>query len=396
MKVLHIVASIGLRHGGVSVSVRELCRSLSKIGIEVHLWTTRRAHDPNTDEAADQMLRGCGIAVQYFPVHPWHWLGQRYAYSPALAVSLRKALAGFDLAHIHGLWLYTTYVAARMCQRFQVPYLLSPCGALDPYGFDIHPWFKQWYGFWIERQTLAAATTIHFTSPLEQRRAKTFGIHRPSVVIPRSICLEEIPTLPQGTFRRRYPEVANRRILLFLGRLQAKKRLDLVAEAFVAVARRRPDVHLVIAGPDEGSGHQAREIISQANLSSRVTFTGLMNYDDKWTVLRDSDLFLLPSLDENFGVSVLEAMAVGVPVLVTSQVALAEAVRRAGAGLVIDGNSADWAAAIDRLLDDSSSLQSMGAAGRRLVEADFLSNRIAAAMRDAYRVILKNNSQKRP
>lgn len=395
MKVLHVVPSLALRHGGVSVSVRTLCRALAQIGVEVEVCTTWRAYDPVVDGPADEQLKAAGVTLRYFPVHPWALLGQRYAYSPALGRALAKRIPRVDVVHLHALWLYPTMIAARICQRVKVPYILSPCGALDPYSMRRHGLFKRLYGFLIERHTLAGAATWHFTSELEQRQAETFGVNQPSVVIPRAAPLEDIPDMPPGAFRRRHPEVGQRHILLFLGRLHPKKRPDLVAEAFITVARRRDDVHLVLAGPDDGAASSVRDHLRRADLLNRATFTGLLDAVAKWEAIRDSAILLLPSEEENFGMAVLEAMAAGVPVVVSPQVGLADVVASAGAGLVVDRDVAAWAAAIERLLRDPAVLTAMGEAGRRTTTM-FRADRVATAVRETYATVARTRHGSTP
>ncbi len=378
-----------MRHGGVSTSVRELCWGLARIGVEVHVCTTLRGYDQTTDGPADDRLRSAGVKIQYFQVHPWKQPGQRYAYSPALGTFLREAIPRVDLVHIHGLWQYPTFVAGRVCRSSRIPYLLSPCGALDPYGWHAHRSFKWFYGFFFERRTFEGAVAIHFTSTMEQRQAWIFGVNRPHVVIPRSIRMDAVPELPSGIFRSQHPEIGRQPILLFLGRLHPIKRLDLLVNAFMLVARRYGNVHLVIAGPDDGAGSNVRKTLSQARLSDRVTFTGLLAGPDKWAAFRDSSLFLLPSDHESFGMVALEAMAVGLPVIVSPHVALADWIAKVQAGQVIDQDPAAWAAAMEHLLNNPAAGQVMGEAGRRLVATEFSSERIAGAMKEIYWAVVR-------
>ncbi len=366
---------------------------LSRAGVEIELWTTWRAHDPPRDDPQDRRLEEAGVKLRYFPVHPWNLLGERYAYSPALGIALTTQMPPVDLVHIHALWQYPNSLAAKRCRRGKIPYLLSPCGALDPYGLRRRALFKWIYGFLVERENLARASLIHYTSAMEQRLAWAFGVHPPSVVIPRFISLEDLPEPPPGLFRNHYPETQDRRILLFLGRLHAKKRVDIVARAFTKVAYHLKDIHLVIAGPDDGAGSQVLQIVKKAGLTDRMTLTGLLSGNEKWAALRESGLFLLPSEDENFGVAALEAMACGIPVLISPNVALAEPVTRVRAGSVVSGDADSWAATIEQFLRDPSRLQAMGKAGRRLVVEEFSRERVMAKWLDTYMALVRRHPQ---
>ncbi|MDO8730136.1 MAG: glycosyltransferase [Candidatus Omnitrophota bacterium] len=391
MKVLHVVSSLSVVSGGVSAGVRDLCLGLSDAGVKVELLTTLRGYDPYREGPLDEPLKTAGVEPLYFPAHPWGWLGGAHAYSPELRRELRKRIPAVDLAHLHGVWLYPTDTAARICRAFGIPYIVSPHGALDRYGLRRHPLLKRIYGLTLERQVLAGASLIHFTSRAEQRQAWTFGVDRPTTVIPLSIDVQAAVSVPPGSFRARFPEATEKHLLLFLGRLHAKKGLDFLVDVFVRVAQHRNDVRLVVAGPEGGAGPAARRALAQAGLLERATFTGLLLGKDKWSAFRDSRLFLLPSEDENFGVSVLEAMAAGVPVLVSQQVGLADAVAGGRTGLVLKRSPAVWAESVERLLDDPPSCLRMAEAGRQLAQTEYSTNRIAARMREAYASVLRHD-----
>jgi len=396
LKVLHVVPSLGLRHGGVSVSIRELCYGLARLGVGVQVWTTSRAYDPPIDGPTDDRLRSAGVGVRYFPVHPWGWLGQRYAYSPALSAALREGVWEADLVHIHALWLHPTRAAAQTCQQVGRPYIVSPCGALDPYSLRIHWPLKRAYGLWIERRTLAGAAAVHFTSSQEQNQSDMLGTSPATFVVPRCLETDSIPATLPRSFRQQHPSIGESKILLFLGRLHPKKRLDIVARAFILAARRRGDLHLVISGPEDGSGPPVRKLLQEAGMLDRTTFTGLLAGKEKWAAFRESSLFLLPSEDENFGMGALEAMSCGIPVLLSRQVGISAAAEHAGAGIVLEQNPSSWAEAIDQLLKNPQRMQDLGEAGRRLAEGEFSCRQVASAMRQAYLDVLKRSQPVRP
>lgn len=389
VRVLHVVPSLALRNGGVSASVRELCRGLAKLGVGVNLWSTKGGFLPEADEPADRKLEEAGVQLRYYPISARLPFGERYAYSPALRRALLERVPQIDLVHIHMLWRYPTWAAARICRRFGVPYVLSPCGALDPYSLSIRPHLKRLYAACAEGKTLRKAALIHFTSSLEQSHAFTFGAAQPTAVVPCSLeTLEEFPS--PGEFRARHPEIGNRKILLFLGRLHPKKGLDRVAEAFLRCAQRCPDTHLVIAGPDNGAATGTRRRLESAGLSGRVTFPGFLFGAEKWSAYQDASLFLLPSQDENFGVTVLEALRAGVPVLLSPHIGLAKVVAEAQAGLILPLDTQVWAGAIAALLENPEKLRAMGNNGRHLSEKEFSSAGVARQMRETYALVLRH------
>ncbi len=368
--------------------MRELCSGLSLSGVTAAVATTLRGYDPSVDEAADAALKNTGVEIFYFPTVASEWLGERYALSPALGKFLAESVGRYDLVHLHALWQYPILAASRTCQSQRIPYVLSPCGLLDDYSLRQRAVFKKTYGFLVERPTLAKVSCIHFTSEMEKRQAFLFGTNPPSAVIPLSIRTEEIPNVSKGSFRASFPEIGNRFILLFLGRLHPKKRLDIVVDAFASLASRVKNIHLVIAGPDDGAAEKARISLEKSGLLEKSTFTGPLSGAAKWAAFQDTDLFLLPSEDENFGIAALEAMACGVPVLISDRVGLANAVLEGEAGLVLPRDWRVWSDALERLLGNPALRQRMGEMGRRLVSDRFTTERMAEAMKKLYAQIL--------
>lgn len=388
MKILHVVPSLGLQYGGVSTSVRDLCRGLAQLGLEITIWTTWRGYHPATDRPADSALTTSGVQIRYFDTHRWKILAERYAYSPALHRALCKELRFFDLVHIHSLWLHPTFAAAQACRRQCIPYLISPCGALDFSGLRQRRILKQLYMNIFERSTLAGAAAIHFTSVIEKERSFLFGTTPPCILLPRAMDLKQTRLPPQGTFRSQYPQLGQHPILLFLGRLYPAKRLDIVVEAFIRVSKVHADVRLAVVGPEEGAGAAAQRKLREAGLLDRAVFTGLLANQEKWAALRDSTLFLLPSEHENFGVAILEALAVRIPVLLSKKTGLSEAVEQAGAGVVLDQDPAQWARCISSLLEDPLLRERMGQRGRHLVETVYALQNVSQKMLEAYQSLL--------
>ena len=167
-----------------------------------------------------------------------------------------------------------------------------------------------------------------------------------------------------GSFRRRHPEIGDKHIILFFGRVNFKKGLDILAKAFGAVARQRQDVHLVIAGPDnEGWGARVRTWLGEEGVLGRTTFTGMLLGPDKLAVLRDASMFVLPSYTENFGLAVIEAMAAGLPIIISDKVNIWREVESAGAGKVVPCEAGKFTKAILDLLDKPEMARQMGQKG---------------------------------
>ena len=245
--------------------------------------------------------------------------------------ALARDLPGFDLLHLHSLYLFHDWAAGNLAMRIAKPYLVRPHGSLDPYIFRRHRLKKAIFDLWFQNRVLAGASAIHYTAKRRCIWPSPTSHGAPGVVIPNGIDPADYAQLPpQGTFRARHPEIGDRQILLFLSRINFKKGLDILAGAVGRL--KRDDVHLVIAGPDGGYLAETRRFVAEAGIAARTTFTGMLTGQDKLAAFADAALFVLPSYSENFGIAVVEAMACGVPVLISDKVNIWREVVADGAG----------------------------------------------------------------
>ncbi len=245
----------------------------------------------------------------------------------------------------------------------------------------------------LEQRNLDGAGAIHFTTLEEERQ--TIRLRPRTVVVPNGLDFHPFAQLPPfGAFRGKHPETSGKLLALFLGRIHRIKGLDRLVQAFDQVGRQVPDAHLVIAGYDsEGYEALVRQWLRERGMLAKVTFTGPLIGEDKLAAFRDCELFVLPSYQENFGMAALEAMACGLPIVISKGVYLYPEVQEAGAGLVVDGDSEGLAKALGILLRDSSLRSRMGEAGKQLVRERFLAERVAERMRSVYQAILANATQ---
>jgi len=345
------------RYGGPIVAVHGLCRALARRGHEVHVFTTNVDGSGVSGAPLDCPVELDGVRVHYFPARL-----RRLYYSPAMRKALRTFVPLCDLVHLHSVFLWPTSAAARVAARAGVPYVVSPRGMLVPELIRRKSRVAKsmWIGL-VERRTLAEAASVHCTSQRELDDARQLHLPLPSpFVVPNGI------DLPPLSGERRDP-----RLLLFLGRVNWKKGLDRLIEAMRGV-----DARLVIAGNDE------ENYAVTLPRADNVEFAGAVSGEAKDALLRRAAVLVLPSLSENFGNVVLEAMAQATPVVVTPQVGLAADVAAAGAGIVAE--PASLATALNALLADPAQAEAMGRRGRALVEARFSWDRVAAEMEEHY------------
>jgi glycosyltransferase involved in cell wall biosynthesis len=364
--------------------VRTIARALAQSGIETHIATT-------DDNGPTRLDVPCGGPTIEDGVTYWYFRRQSrfYKFSWPLTTWLARNIGTFDIVHIHALFSYAAAPAAFCAQRSHVPYLVRPLGTLNRWGMmHRRPGLKQVSFRLIETPILRDASLIHFTSEQERSEAMDLAIRTPSVVIPNP--LPSSPAAcPRGAFREKYPQLADRRILLFLSRFDRKKGLDLLLEAFAKVHAKAPDVALVLAGGGDPSFiAELRAQAERLGVASDVFWPGFLEGPRKWAALADADLFVLPSYSENFGIAVVEAMAAGLPVVVSDQVGIHREIAGAQAGAVVPCAPAELAGALLHLLQDPPMRIAMGRNGKCLAQTQFSIENVGRKLIAAYNGLL--------
>jgi len=287
----------------------------------------------------------------------WYFRRQTRFYTGSLPLS--RWLAGhatdYDLIHLHALFSFSTTAAAFWAVRRGVPYVVRPLGTLNTWGIENRrPWLKQLSMRLIERRVLAKAVAVHFTSTQERDEAQLVAPCARGFVIPNPVVAKGVRQEAQvAEFLTRHPEIVRRRIVLFLSRLDPKKGLDVLLQAFAKVRAMGSDAALVIAGDGEpGFVRTLKAEAENLGVAKHVIWTGFVDGEEKWAVLAAADVFVLPSYSENFGIAVVEATAYGLPVIVSNQVAIHREIAEAFAGLVVHCDAGETAGAILRMLED--------------------------------------------
>jgi glycosyltransferase involved in cell wall biosynthesis len=393
MKILHVIAHLAPRYGGPSKACWEMARAVAQLGHEVSIYATNQDGPGELAVPLDKPVWREDVEIRYFPIQPPRFWGT----SLPLALALRHKIPASDLVHIHSLYFFHSLVAGHYCRQNAIPYLVRPHGTLDPFIYRRHRWRKRLVELLFENRNIRRAAALHFTTAEEQELAAPHTFDTPGLVVPLGISADEFAVMSEpGSFKRRHPEIGDQRIILFFGRVNFKKGLDILAKAFGAVARRRQDVHLVIAGPDnEGWGARVRTWLSEEGVLGRTTFTGMLLGPDKLAVLRDASMFVLPSYTENFGLAVIEAMAAGLPIIISDKVNIWREVESAGAGKVIPCEAAALADQILNLLADSDAAVGMGQKGKALVKDRFQWPRIGRSLAEAYGRIIDEHRRDR-
>ena len=326
LKILQLVHTLDPSVGGVAASVLALSRGLARRGHKLDIVVL--------DDSASPWLADIAL--------PIHALGAgltSYRYSSKLLPWLKKQGGDYDRVIVNGIWQYLSFAAWRRYAGSSIPYYVFPHGMLDPWfkeTFPLKHLKKLLYWPWAEYRVLRNAAAVIFTSEEERSQArKSFWLYRcREKVSPLGVEAPPISSNAKSEFLSRYPQLQNTRIFLFLGRLHPKKGCDMLLEAF-AQMRSNDSISLILAGPDQvGRESDLRRQVTRLNLTNRIVFTGMLEGPMKQGAFANAEAFVLPSHQENFGISVVEALAARVPVLISNRVNIWREIEADRAGYV--------------------------------------------------------------
>lgn len=353
MRVLHVIPSVAERYGGPSVALRGMATAVASLGVEVVVATTDGDGPARLDVPMDRPVVEGGVEYRYFArTAPGEW-----KFSWPLTRWLRAHAARFDVLHVHALFSYATIPGCRSAERAGVPYVLRPLGTLGRWSVAHRGWKKRPYLALVERRHLERAAALHATSPAEAEDLAALGYGPKVRVVPLGAAAVGVRGAGDGPAR-----AAGRLRVLFLSRLHPVKGLPLLFEGIARMAAvDQARIDLVVAGDgEEAYKHQLRAAVEHLGLARHVTFVGHASGERKRELFASADVFVLPSSHENFGIAAAEALAAGLPVVVSEAVGLASDVRAAGAGLVIPQRPDAVADAISALLHEPGALAAMG------------------------------------
>src|SRR5213080_2940255 len=361
MRILNVTETYApfLEFGGPPVKVRALSEGLARRGHQVTVVTAdwgleKRVETQEEKITAERSPFGWrrnenGVQAIYIPT----WLRYRsVSWNPAVKRYCRARLQNLDVVHIFGLYDLLGPAVAAASRKGGLPYVLEPIGMFVPIVRSLL--LKRMYHTIWGRRLLEGASAVIVTSKQEGEELADGGIAHSKVLLRRNGV--EVPASwpTRGTFRKAHGISPEEKLILFLGRLSAKKSPDLLLRAFAELSGRTAGIPmtLIFAGPDE-SGEKAKlsELASQLGVRTKIQFVGAVFGEAKWAAYRDADVFVLPSQNENFGNTAAEAVAAGTPVIVTEQCGIAPLLADE-AGLVVKHEVQDLAKVLTRFLTD--------------------------------------------
>ena len=301
--------------------------------------------------------------------------------------SMPTYLGRADFVHLHGLWRPLLLRAAQYCRSAGVPYAITPHGMLNNWAMSQKRAKKALAMRLGWRRALSEAAFLHFLSSDERIDAAALGLRTPAVIRPNGVSIAEMSALTPVD--PAFAAVLPKRYLLFLARLQYSKGLDVLCEAFDQLAAMHPELHLIIAGPDFGFGHQLRELIAQSAHGARMHAIGGVYGGNKLHLLRQAVCLCHPTRHEAFSLTILEALASALPVVTTAQSHFPE-LQASGAGFITELTPDAIGAAVSTLVLDAKLRARMGAAGRELVAERYGWSAIARDMTDSYKEAIRS------
>lgn len=383
LRVLHVISSVSRLRGGPSVTVHSMLKALGRRGVTVEAAATDDdGGAERLDVPLDRFVDFEGQRVRFFPRQT-----RKYAFSAPLQGWLHANICNYDIIHTHELFTFAPLAAARQARAAEIPYLMTPHGALDTWGMrNKSRLVKATSLRLVEGPLLAAAAAVNFMTALELTRAAGHGLSFRPLVLPVGII---DPDEPRQSALAPIDALAQdrRRMLLFLARIHPIKCADLLLRAFAGLEDR--DCILVIAGGGDPSLVESlRSLAAELGVYERVKWVGFTGGAGKRWLLSRATLFALPSASENYGIAAVEAMHAGLPVVVTAGCGLADFVSRHGAGIVTDGSVAALRSALAALLANDGLARGMGEAGRRAARQELSLDTFGERLESSYRQFL--------
>lgn len=388
MKILQVSPAYypAISIGGPIQSSLALARMLAK-NHEVTVLTTDLGLNA-------QQLQGIRFGTKLVSPFGGDLFYQRYfgnpnfTFSPGTWQWLRKNVREFDLVILHGVWNFPLIVSAMLCRRLGIPYVMYPHGTLYEETIHLRSGLKKKVLLWLAaRKCLESASRVIFTTADEQRRVMNYlKYDLKYAIVPNIVNDLDLPAKPaRGKLRDALGIGRETFALLHLGRITEKKNIAISIRTLAELRKSAVDTVLIVAGGDEADQRAELEALSaQLDVSSYVFFTGLLDRRESMQALIDSDVFVLPSLSENFGVAVVEAMLAEVPVVISDRVGISNEMKSGVDGIVVplsDGVNG-LCNGINSLISDAGLRESIGKEGRNFARRNFSEDAVRHEMQE--------------
>lgn len=392
LRLLHVLPSIAPETGGPSFSVSMMCQALAQAGNEVSLFTTDWPRKMDFLQIPEKRVER-NITIHLFPTRRNYLVGH-LPDSPKLIEALHAAARNFDFVLVHSLWNPIATYAAKTLRHLGMTYGIMDHGMLDPLVLRRNPWKKIPWMYLYERENIRKARLLVFSSEKGKRKALCSGLtFQRTFIFPHIIDVASWKDLPpRWVFEELFPQVRGREIILFVGRINWVKNLDQLILAFRLLKSNYPKAMLVLAGPDN-EGYK-RKLIDQAKtlaVAGDLLFTGMLDRENLKSAYSRADVFALISQKENFGLSLAEALAWGIPSVISEGVDIGSTLGNEKCLCVVKPDSSEIASALEAMLERSARVGVPDPEARALAEREWGRPKVWELLQ-TYREILGRSS----
>jgi glycosyltransferase involved in cell wall biosynthesis len=388
VKILHVIPSISPARGGTSRAILDMVHALRDRSIDAQIATTNDDGDDLLDVPLGKLTLYDRLPTYFFSrFSPPQSALREFAFSDSFTTWLFQNIAKYDAIHVHALFSYPSTVAMAISRLRGVPYLITPHGLLCEWSLQQSMQKKKAYLKLIERANLDRARAIHLTCQQERDDVLALNFKSPTFILPLALTEAPVPIPDAGHLLRQSLNCpADEPIILFLSRLHYKKGLDYLIPALGKLRDRRFTFVIAGSGTPEYAA-KIQSLVLDAGIEDRTRMVGFVEGAQKDLFIQGADLFALTSHSENFGISVLEALVVGTPVLVTPGVGLSTIVRDNNLSYVTDLDVEAITQALERFLTDPDGSKRMGERASQFTSEYFNWDNIAAELIQVYQSI---------
>ena len=374
-RIIHVTSSISRQGGGIPPVIWSLAAETQKLGGQSVISGLRDNHsEADSHDASGTVITGTVLGPRSL------------GYSPQLHRALNQEVRSSDIIHAHGLWMYPGVLAAALSRGKGCKRVVSPHGMLEPWALQRSAIKKRLAGWCFERRNLQTADCVHALCAREAQNFRNYGLRNPIAIIPNGVSLNGLPADHENDpVSGEYPELKDRKIILFLSRVHPKKGLPDLFHAWAKSKSRQNNWALMVVGPDElGHESELRKMADDLAISQDVIFAGPAYGERKRSLLAAANAFVLPSHSEGFSMAVLEAAAAGLPILLTEECNFPE-LAAAGAAIEVPAGLNGVTEGLSRMMTlTDSERATMGGRGLELMKQSYAWSTIARQMMEVY------------